>query len=125
MSGALHDLVAQLRARCQHTVIAREIEVRGRHEGAQPGKEREGVEHDGLGAVGPDALELVADTAVGLDVKPLGGNGRTGHVPAETLERVAVSTVDVGAGMDVEAPHRGQRQGRGVGRQGRRRGDEA
>jgi hypothetical protein len=108
VGGVRDDFGAQVAVWGQHSVVSREVEIGGRDKGCEAGQEREGIHRDGGGAVGPYSLEGIGDLVVGADMKAVRGNGGTGHVATQALEGLAVTTVDLGAGVDVEAVDLGE-----------------
>jgi len=83
-------------------VIRDEVSPRGRHQGGELFDELLGFEHQRMGPVVPRPAQAVGDAAVGQEREPLGGNGRSGHVPDQVFQRGPVAPVEVNVCMQGE-----------------------
>ncbi len=94
-----NDAGAEVMVTCEHPKVAGHVKTGRGHECAQTGEEFV-RRHVGVGGTAaPGGLEEDADPAVGERLHGVVGEGRPQHVAADSLELLAVATVDGRRGM--------------------------
>jgi len=87
----------------EDAVVTHEVEARRWDGEGEPLEEGARIEDDLRRAVSPASLEAVGKAAVGQPRKPLGGERRTGDVPAEAFEVLTILGGDRHTGVEAEA----------------------